>query len=77
MTLGDRDRFKSNTNTLKTGTPIEDGDPILKLLRIVSRPEMQLGVGIHWNWVSDDKQITYILNEDQISIPVDFKFFGV
>ncbi len=27
------------------------------------------------NWVSNDKQITYILSEDQISIPVHFKFF--
>ncbi len=33
--------------TLKTGTPVEDADPILKLLRRLSRPEIQLGVGIH------------------------------
>ena len=33
--------------TLKTGTPVEDGDPIFKLLQGVSRPEIQLGVGIH------------------------------
>ena len=32
---------------LKTGTTIEDGDPILKLLQGVSRPEIQLGMGIH------------------------------
>ena len=33
--------------TLKTGIPVEEGDFILKLLRRVSRPETQLGVGIH------------------------------
>ncbi len=33
--------------TLKTGIPIEEGDSILKLLRRVSRPRIQLGVGIH------------------------------
>ncbi len=33
--------------TLKSGTPVEDGDPILKLLRGVSRLEIQLGVDIH------------------------------
>ena len=34
-------------NTLKTGTPFEDGDSVLKLLRGVSRPEIELGVGFH------------------------------
>ena len=33
--------------TLKTGTPVEDGDSVLKLLRGISRPEIQLGVGIN------------------------------
>ncbi len=33
--------------TLKTGTPVEDLEPILKSLRGVSRPEIQLGLGIH------------------------------
>ncbi len=33
--------------TLKTGIPVEEGDSILKLLQRVSRPEIQLGVGIH------------------------------
>ena len=33
--------------TLKTGIPIEEGDCILKLLRRVSRPEIQLGVAFH------------------------------
>ncbi len=28
--------------SLKTGTSVEDGDPILKLLQGVSRPEIQL-----------------------------------
>ena len=32
--------------TLKTGTPVEDGDPILKLLWGVSRLEIHLGVDI-------------------------------
>ncbi len=40
-----------NSYTLKTGTPVEDGDPISKLLRRVFCPEIQLGVGIHWNSV--------------------------
>ncbi len=34
-------------HTLKTGIPVKEGDSILKLLRRVSRPEIQLGVGIH------------------------------
>ncbi len=33
--------------TLITGIPVEEGDSILKLLRRVSRPEIQLGMGIH------------------------------
>ncbi len=36
-----------NYYTLKTGIPIEKGDSILKLLQRVSRPEIQLWVGIH------------------------------
>ncbi len=32
---------------LKTGIRDEDVDPILKLLRDVSRPETQVGVAIH------------------------------
>ena len=35
------------TETLKTGIPIEEGDSILKLLRGVSRPEIQSGVGFN------------------------------
>ncbi len=42
--------------TLKTGTPAGDGYSILKLLRGVSHPEIQLGVGIYGNSISDDKQ---------------------
>ncbi len=34
-------------HTLKTAIPIEEGDSILKLLRRVSHPEIQVGVGIH------------------------------
>ncbi len=33
--------------TLKTYIPVEEGDCILKLLRRVSRPEIQLGVAFH------------------------------
>ncbi len=33
--------------TLKTGIPVEEGDSILKLLQRVSRPDIQLWVGIH------------------------------
>ena len=39
--------FLTSNYTLKTGIPIEEGDSILKLLRRVSRPEIQLGMGIH------------------------------
>ena len=69
------DTDPSRYYTLKTGTPVEDGDPILKLLWGVSCPEIQLGVGIHSEL--DDKQITYILSEDQVSILVHYKFFRV
>ncbi len=31
----------------QTGIPVEEGDSILKLLWRVSRPDIQLGVGIH------------------------------
>ncbi len=48
---------------------------MLKLLRGDSRPEIQLGVGIHSEL--DDKQITYILSEDQVRILVLFKFLRV
>ncbi len=34
--------------TLKTGIPIEEGDCILKLLRRVSHPEIQLGVVFYY-----------------------------
>ena len=33
--------------TLKTCTPVEDGDSTLKLLQGVSHPEIQLGAGIY------------------------------
>ncbi len=48
----------SGHRTLKTGIPIdmiEERDSILKLLRRISRPEIQLGVA----FLSDDKQITH------------------
>ena len=37
----------SNGYTVKTGIPVEDVDPILKLLRGVPHPEIQLRVAIH------------------------------
>ena len=41
-------RFCSNLiHTLKTGIPVKERDCILKLLRRVSRPEIQLGVAFH------------------------------
>ncbi len=39
--------FHSSAHTFKTVIPIAEGDSILKLLQRVSRPEIQLGVGIH------------------------------
>ena len=38
--------------TLKTGIPVEEGDSFLKLLRRVSRPERQLGVGFYGRYFS-------------------------
>ncbi len=40
-------RIKGTAYTLKTGIPVEDADPMLKLLRGVYHPKIQLGVGIH------------------------------
>ncbi len=40
-------------NTLKTGTPVEDGDPISKLLR---------GVGIHSELHPRKETIVFIVN---------------
>ncbi len=45
---------RQNIYTLKTGTLVEDGDPILKLLRGVSHPKVQLGVGTN-EWSSHMK----------------------
>ena len=46
--------------TLKTGNPVEDGDPILNLLQGVSHPEIQFRVGIHLEF---DKETTvFIVN---------------
>ncbi len=41
------DAYVSHIHTLKTGIPVEEGDCILKLLRRVSCPEIQLGVAFH------------------------------
>ena len=49
--------------TLKTGTPIQDGDYILKLLRGVSCPEIQLGVGIY-----SELNISFIADNSMTSI---------
>ncbi len=38
------EKFVELVYSLKTGIPIEEGDSILKLLRRVSHPEIQLGV---------------------------------
>ncbi len=55
-------------HTLKTGTPDEDGDPILKLPHGVSRPEIQLGVGIHsfnvdFQCMSFDRNLPHPFND--------------
>ncbi len=49
--------------TLKTGTPGEEGNPILKLLRGVSRPEIQLEMGIHSEHLYVSKLIKHIYIE--------------
>ena len=41
------DQGRHQPYTLNIGTPVKDGDSILKLLKVVSRPGIQLGVGIH------------------------------
>ncbi len=45
------------TYTLKTGIPVEEADSILKLLRRVSRPEIQLGVVFYLMLTSHHKSI--------------------
>ena len=42
--------YKGVDYTVKTGTPVEDGDSVLKLLRGLSHPEIQLGMDIHLLW---------------------------
>ena len=51
---------------LKTGIPVEEGDSILKLLQRVSHPEIQLGVGFHSEF-SSQEQIAYFLTQEGIS----------
>ncbi len=63
--------------TLKTGIPTEDVDPILKLLRGVSRPETQLGVAIHGICFSRQEQISYFLTQEAVHLLVHFKFLRV
>ena len=68
--------------TLKTGIPVEEGDSILKLLRRVSRPDIQLGVGIHSEaiincngiYFSSQEQIVYFLIQEAVYFLVHFKF---
>ncbi len=55
--------FDNSYYTLKTGIPIEEGDSILKLLRRVSRPEIQLGVGIH-----SELDAIYFSSQEQIAL---------
>ena len=59
--------------TLKTGIPVEEGDCILKLLRRVSHPEIQLGVV----YFSSQEQIAYFLTQEAVYILIHFKFLRV
>ncbi len=66
--------------TLKTGIPVDDGDFILKLLRRVSCPEIQLGVGIvncNGIYFSSQEQIAYFLTQEAVYPLVHFKFLRV
>ncbi len=57
-----------------------NGNSILKLLRGVSHSQIEFGVGIvkeNREYISNKKQITYILTQNGIAIPVHFKFFRV
>ncbi len=76
--------------TLKTGILVEEGDSILNLLRRVSRPNIQLGVGIHSEietatfifncngiYFSSQEQITYFLTQEAVYFLVHFKFLRV
>ncbi len=64
--------------TLKTGMPVEEGDSILKLLRRVSRPDIQLGVGIHSEldgiYFSSQEQIAYFPTQEAVYFLAHFKF---
>ncbi len=46
---------------LKTGIPVEERDSILKLVRRVSHPEIQLGVGFYGIYFPSQEQIAYFL----------------
>ncbi len=78
--------------TLKTGIPVEEGDCILKLLRRLSRPEIQLGVAFHSEldfifttfivnfngiYFSSQEQIAYFLTQEAVNILVHFKLLRV
>ena len=62
------------TYTLKTGISVEEGDCILKLLRRVSRPEIQLGVAFHSELLTFSLRklstSSFILNFSECSIHV-------
>ena len=65
--------------TLNTGILFENGDSILELLRWVFHYEITTAFILKENrkYISDKKQITYILTQNVIAIPVHFKFFRV
>ncbi len=90
--MQDLGSFKTYKCTLKTGIPIEEGDSILKLLWRVSCPalsqkscqawrnpllsEIQLGVGIHSEF-SSQEQIAYFLTQEAVYFLVHFNFLRV
>ncbi len=73
--------------TLKTGITVEERVCILKLLRRVSRPEIQLGVAFHSElyfifncngiYFSSQEQIAYFLTQEAVYILIHFKFLRV
>ncbi len=55
---------------------VDEGDSILKLQRRVSRPEIQLGMGIHSEF-SSQEQIACFLSQEAVYFLVHFKFLRV
>ncbi len=76
-----RESSEGSAYTIKTGIPIEEGDStcILKLLRRVSRPEIQLAGRVNCTGIyfSSQEQIAYFLTQEAVYSLFHFKFLRV